>query len=93
MGRLDAHQFWNTIEVGNVSGSQGAAGDQVIEGPADVDYHLTGRGVLKTVTGQPGHQNVHHALGCQGEGTAGNDSNAPLLEGLSVSGEGPVVPM
>lgn len=65
MGGLDAHQFWKAIEVSDVTSCHRAAGDQVIEGSTDVDHHLAGRHLLKTITGQLRHQNVHHVFSCQ----------------------------
>lgn len=69
MGRFDAHEFWNAVEIRDVAGCQGRAGDQVVQGPADVDHHFAGRGFLKAVVRQFGHQNFHHICGCQREPT------------------------
>lgn len=52
MGRLDAHQLREAIEIRNVTGCQGTAGDQAIEGSTDVDHHLAGWCFLKTITRQ-----------------------------------------
>lgn len=62
MGCLDGHQFWQAIEVQDVTGCQGTAGDQVIEGSTDVDHHLTGWCFLKTIVGQLRHQDSNHVL-------------------------------
>lgn len=65
MGRLDAHQFRKAIIVNDVTGSQGTAGNQVIERSTDVDHHLTGGCFLKAIIGQLGHKHIHRAPSCQ----------------------------
>lgn len=64
VGRFDAHEFRNAIKIGDVPGCKGGAGDQVVQGPTDVDHHLTGRSFLKAVIWQFGHQDFDHICGC-----------------------------
>lgn len=71
MGCLDADQLGQAVEKGNVPGCQGAAGDQVVEGPAYVDHHLAARRFLVAIFGQLRHQNLHHVRGCKGRKKCG----------------------
>lgn len=64
VGRLDAHQFGDAVEVTDVAGCRGAAGDQVVEGSAEVDHHVAGWHFLQAVCGKLGHQKPHHVLSC-----------------------------
>lgn len=61
---FDADQFGQAVKEGDVPGSHGAAGHQVIENTADVDHHLTRGILLVAITGQLGHQVVYHLCGC-----------------------------
>lgn len=65
MGCFDGHEFRNAIKIGDVPGCKGSKGDQVVQGPTDVDHHLTGRAFLKAVIWQFGHQNFHRICGCE----------------------------
>lgn len=65
MGRLDANQFWQSMEIWNVAGCKGTGGDQVIESPTYVDHHLAGWCFLMTIPGQLWHQNLHHISSCK----------------------------
>lgn len=61
---LDADQLGQAVEIGDVPGSHGGAGHQVVQDAADVDHHLAGRRLLVAVAWQLGHQVVHHLGGC-----------------------------
>ena len=63
MGRFDAYQLGQAVEVGDVPGGDLAAGHQVVECPTDVDHHVTGWLCLLPVTGKLAHQVVDHLCG------------------------------
>lgn len=55
MGSLNGDQFWEAIEVGDVSGGQGATSDKVVEGSTYVNDHFTGWFLLVAIAGELGH--------------------------------------
>lgn len=60
---VDAHQFWQAIKLGDVSGCTHAASHQVIENTADVDHRFAGGKLLISIHRQFIHQCVHSLFG------------------------------